>query len=173
VDAARYDAVYHAAVDVLRDRGFVVDRQDYRFGTVASEPLGAGTLVEVWRPNHATMNTALNASLNDHRRTVILTLAPLDPPAADPADAAAEPGTPTTATPRFYWLDVEVVIERRQDPRRRVGGAARGGAVSYLSATPVELTRRGITGTYWLPVGRDTALEQELAVEVLQRAGAI
>jgi len=106
------------------------------------------------------------------------TLAPLDAPAPRNAEAGAEADpaqqAPASAeAPRLYWLDVEVLIERQQEPRRRVGGATTGAVFSELAATPVELTRRGIDGPYWLPVGRDTALEKQIAVQVLRRAGVI
>jgi hypothetical protein len=38
VSAEAYRATFDASIDVLRDHGFVVGRQDYRFGRVTSQP---------------------------------------------------------------------------------------------------------------------------------------
>ncbi len=193
VAASDYDAVYDAAEAVLRDRGFKRDRRDYRFGVVQSRPQGAATLAEVWRPNNVTLGAALDSTLNDHRRTVTVTLEPLDasepvlellsaldpesPPESPPEvpsearesaqelDVATQGTSPAAA----YRLGVEVQIERRQSPNRRVGGGVRGQVFTSLTRTPIELQRRGIPGDYWQPIGRDPALEQQIAREILNR----
>ena len=45
IKAAQYDDAYEAAKLVLREHGFDLDRQDYRFGRVSSQPLGAPSAV--------------------------------------------------------------------------------------------------------------------------------
>src|SRR5688572_16983036 len=49
VDAAEYDRVFEASVDVLRDAGFRVNRRDYRFGDVVTYPDTSPTVFEPWK----------------------------------------------------------------------------------------------------------------------------
>jgi len=168
VAAADYEAALDATADVLRDRGFVVDRRDHRFGVVSTEPLGAATMFEVWKPNNVTADAAVRSTLNDQRRTVTVTLTPAwDRARPDQAQADAEQADATQAPP--YLLSVEVLIEQRQTVTRRVGGAPGSRAFSYLTAAPLELRRRGIEDEFWRPLGRDPALEQRLAEQITQR----
>ncbi|MCG8510191.1 MAG: hypothetical protein MI741_13265, partial [Rhodospirillales bacterium] len=44
VAAGNYETVYHAAIDVLRERGFDINRKDHRFGVITTHPRGAPTL---------------------------------------------------------------------------------------------------------------------------------
>lgn len=164
VEAAVYDATLTAAVTVLRDRGFVIDRHDRRYGVITTEPLGAATALEPWKRNNVNAHAALTHTLNDQRRVVTVTLTPVEP-------GQAEPGTEPADEADAYALGVEVQLERRQSVNRRVGGAPSNQVFNYVAATPVELRRRGIEGEYWQPVGREPALEQRIAEQITARIG--
>lgn len=168
VAAADYEAALDATADVLRDRGFVVDRRDHRFGVVSTEPLGAATMFEVWKPNNVNADAAIRSTLNDQRRTVTVTLTPAWDQAQGP-DAEAETEAEAEANTPPYLLSVEVQVERRQTVTRRVGGAPANRVFSYLDAAPVELQRRGIDDEFWRPLGRDPELENRIAQQITRR----
>ncbi len=173
VAAEDYDAALAATVAVLRDRGFVIDRQDRRFGVVTTEALGAATVFEPWKPNHVTAAAAVRSTLNDQRRTVTVTFTPAwDPPREeaerDAADPAAE-GEALASAPPPYLLSVEVQVERRQVVTRRVGGAPANRVFSYYDAPPAELRRRGLESDFWRPLGREPDLEAQIARQITQR----
>ena len=44
--AGEYDAMFEAAADALQAEGFTIDRRDYRFGQILSDPLVAATMFE-------------------------------------------------------------------------------------------------------------------------------
>lgn len=84
VDVSEYDRIFEATHHVLRDFKFTVERSDYRFGTVLTEPRGASTLAEFWRQDNSTFEQMLFATGNDLRRIVRVTLEPWDASMAQP-----------------------------------------------------------------------------------------
>ncbi|GAB4194804.1 MAG: hypothetical protein Kow00105_09050 [Phycisphaeraceae bacterium] len=161
IDSARYRACFDAAVDVLRDNGFVVDRRDYRFGVITTRPLGSPTVLEPWHAHNSTADQAWESTFNDIRRRVAVRLAK-NAASTDAGD------TPVSS----YNLEVEVVMERKQVPTRRLTGSAKRNVFSSLSAPPRELADKGVTGTYWEPIGRDRELESRLLAQILDRLKA-
>jgi len=153
IDAAEYPRVMDAAVIVLRDAGFQIDQQDYRFGRVTTQPLASPLLFEFWKPRSPDPQTRLESTLNDHRRTVTVTL------------------TPVTAVtpPAAYELTVQVLIERCQLPGKHLTGSTKN-IWAAPAVVPVEWRRRGIEARYWQPVGRDTAFEEQLLAQIIRRS---
>ncbi|MEM6459316.1 MAG: hypothetical protein AAF710_08005 [Planctomycetota bacterium] len=144
-----YPEVFEHTVRLLRSRGFVVDRQDFRFGVITTRPAGSPTLFEPWRIDNRTAELAARSTLGDLRRRVEVSFA-----AADPAG---------------YQLDVAVRLERLQVPQRRLNGVANGSVFGDLSHPPRDLGETETDGPFWRPIGRDTALEAELARLILDR----
>lgn len=181
IDAQEYDRVFRASVEVLRDYGFRVNRSDYRFGVVTTEPISSPTAFEPWI-NHNTTPTQAAGSTFDHlRRSATVLIEPVSPEeaaavdaiagAVEPAPAEASPEQPRPAAePEAYRLRVEVVLENQQVPVRRLNGAVTGGRFSDLSAVPAEWQQRNIAPTYWQPVGRDAHLERRLARDIIERS---
>ena len=176
---AEYEPAFRQSVAVLRDSGFVVDRQDYRFGQITSRPRPSSTIFEPWQRDHTYPDQALRATFGSLRRTARISLDPwvpddsMDTPsgqASDP-DPAPDPAPGAdSAPPMGYDLNVEVLIEQRQVATRRLDGRTRGTIFADLSAVPTELSRRGIQKEYWQPVGRDPHLESRLRRQILERA---
>lgn len=162
IDAAEYDRMFLAGAQVLRDHGFRVDRQDRRFGLLSTHPLDAPTAVEPWRTSNTTAGQAWQATLDHMRRTVNVMLEPIEHD--DDVDDESR------ATLGDYTLRVEVLLERRTNPTRRLTGTSQRNAFSRLSDVPAEWSRRGIAGSYWEPVGRDAYLEQRLIRAIVDRA---
>lgn len=170
--------MYQAAIDVLREEGLVVARQDYRFGRVTSEPFAAGTIAEPWRKSGRTLRQAARSTLNSQRRVVTVTIEST----AAPAGAKGESQSPLAkvAADRArlgegdYIVRVEVSIEQLQVPRRYLTGSTTGRSVfGSLSSVPAELEERGIAGNYWQPVGTDPYMEQHLLERIVRRSVAV
>ncbi len=168
IRADAYGRTYEAARRVLRDHGFELDRQDYRFGRITTRPLGSPTIVEIWHGSNSTAAQAAASTINDQRRLVTVML----DPAPKPSDLSAETVEQFTQTePAAYLLRVEVTIERHQHPQQRLSGSTKPNRlINRLSTVPTELKRRGIEGEYWLPISRDPYLEHRLLTAIVRRS---
>ncbi len=162
--AQRYDSLYHRAVQALRDAGFEIDRQDYRFGVVTTHPLGAPTVFEPWNQTNTTLGQIAESTVNDQRRVARVYLEPAGSEAADkPPDVAA--GAATEA--EDYQLRVEVLIERRSMAARRVtSSTSRARMFNNLRQVPTHLRDEGITRSEWIVIGRDEQLESRLLADI-------
>lgn len=163
VDAEQYRATFDAGVAVLRDAGFQINQQDFRFGRISSEPQGSPTVLELWKPDNVRAEEAWLSTFGDLRRTVTISLEPGDEPAA----RAQSDGEPSS-----YRLRVEVILERLQIPQRRMNGRTEGGVFADLREIPTELRNRGIRESYWQPIGRDPAFEQYLTRKIFEQTQA-
>jgi len=192
IDAQEYDRVYAATIDVLQNAGFTVDQRDYRFGLVGTAPRHSPTMLEPWHSDNTTSDQSSRSTLGHLRRTVQVHLEPLPetstehdaPPATAPQNqpvtaeatrnraaqdsSATQPATNTRTD--AYALRVEVQMQRRQVPVRRMTGSVQTGVFSELAAVPAEWRRRGIDAAYWQPVGRDPYLEQRLVRRIIHRS---
>ena len=167
IDAREYDRVYQAAVDVLRDYGFRVNRQDHRFGRVTSHPLDSATLAEPWRPHNTTGAQAWQSTLTHLQRTVTVFI---DPIPGQVGGAAAEDTADVANEPDAFHLRVEVLLENQQWPTRRLIPSEGGRMFSSLSEVPPDWRERGIEERYWRSVGRDPWLEDRLIRDIVERS---
>jgi hypothetical protein len=184
LQADQYEAYFDSATQVLRDNGFVIDRRDYRFGQITTRPQGSPNIFEVWNPQNTTADQAIESTLASEQRRVSVTFTGIASPdmASDlplpPAEGSGEgPPTQTGSDPASkmaagYAVQVRVILERRQIPTRRMAGSARRNVFSNLSAPPRDLIDRGITASYFEPVGRDEYLEARLIKQITDRANA-
>lgn len=164
IDAREYSRLFEASVRELRNLGFVVDREDYRFGQVTTKPLTSPTVFEFWKPLNSTMGQAVQSTANLERRTVQVFLEPVRPEGVEPPSAE---GAETNAGP--YQLRVEVMVERLQRPDAFVSGAS-DRPLGSLTGHPQEWQRRGIDDRYWLVIGRDEKLERRLVERIIRRS---
>jgi len=147
-----YARMYQAAIDVLRDNGYTIDRDDYRFGAVTTDAEQTRTLFEPWRRNGKTFMQAASATANRQRRVVRVQMEPIE-------------------HTDQYNLYVEAVVEQLQLPTRFLTGSTRGPAIfGHLRNVPEEYARRGITDGYWQTIERDPLLEQRLLDEIVRRS---
>jgi hypothetical protein len=187
VDRAEYDRLFQAAQAELWDRGFRVDRADYRFGKVESQPRTSPSIIEVWHPDNRTAYQAMESTVNHQRRIVTVTLEPQTPetPIVPPTEEEMEAAATQPTRYDTYLMRVEVMLEQKQVPSRQLTGSTRGERLQHtLHAVPLELRERGITGSnveslrrepgaYWEAVGRDYYLEQELLAAIVRRSLAV
>lgn len=179
IDAREYARVFDASVLVLRDLGYRVDRQDYRFGRVTTWPKGSATAAEFWRHEEFTPYQSLEATLNSQRRSIIVMLDPVEPSPEPDASAtltgrplAPLPGTPTSnANSQTYRLRVEVLVEEHQRPTEYLNGSTTGNRMnSALREVPAELANRGIAASYWQPTGRDPYMESRIVAQIIRKS---
>ncbi|MBB6429795.1 hypothetical protein [Algisphaera agarilytica] len=162
ITIADYPEAFQISAEVLRDAGFQVDRRDFRFGKVSTKPKGSPTLIEAWKPDNTYPDQSVRSTLGDLRRTVTVNFLPQN----DAPHADAESAKRLVST---YDLRVEVLVERLQIPQRRMNGSTNGVVFADLAEVPEELQARGITQSYWEPIGRDVHLEQRLLQQILDR----
>ncbi|MEM9021481.1 MAG: hypothetical protein AAGC44_13035 [Planctomycetota bacterium] len=158
VSPSEYRPAFDATVRTLREHGFRIARNDYRFGVISTYPKESPTLAEPWIGDHTTRAQARRATLNAERRVVTARL--------ERADGAIA----QTAGPDAFALFIEVEVQRRREPQRFLTHSAGGYITRQYTSVPVHLRGRGIEGVYWQAVGRDGLLEQRLLAEVLANA---
>ncbi len=159
IDAREYRRMFDAALLVLRDAGFVLDRRDYRFGIITTRPLFAPTIFEPWHARHTSSSTTLESTFNDQRRLVRVSLLPAQPTLPD--DATQPLNTDT------YQLIVEVQLERRQHGLQRLEGSADAG---HVISSMRRTDRANNQSDHWRAMGRDTALEERLLQQIVRRS---
>ncbi len=174
IDNSEYQSIFEATQLVLREQGFALDRRSYRLGVVDTLPLGSPTTFEPWKPLNTTLYQTAEATVNYQRRVVTVTIEPVQPeepilPESVTVGAATQPTT--QPAPETYLLRVEVQVQQLQIPTRQLSGTTRGLSVQRkLAAVPTEMSERGITDSYWEPLGRDYYLEQRLLSDIVRRS---
>jgi hypothetical protein len=163
IDAREYSAVFDAAILVLRDEGFTINRKDYRFGVVTTRPLFAPSVFEPWHVQNTTSYQTLESTLNSERRIVEVTIEPTGPaPGVGAVPAAPNPN---------YQLRVDVLIERHEYPMYQLSGSTSGYSVLDTYSGPSQLqTERGLLSVYWVPIAHDPYMEQQLIAEIIHRS---
>ncbi len=153
ISADRYDDAFNIAIATLRDHRFIVDRKDYRFGHISTQPRSSSAAFELWQGEHVTFNDAASSTLNDQQRIVSVLL---------------------ERSGNDYQLRVEVTLERLQNPTRILTGSTDGHAITNnLQAIPAEQKREGVNGPHWRKVGRDGHMERALLQAIKGRMESI
>jgi len=170
--AESYPAVHAAAVKVLRDNGFTIARNDYRFGAVTSDPKESPTLMEFWLDDATTRDQAQSDTLNAQQRTVRVTIQEYVDLEAALSSTNSDGGEGTDDTPKQYQLMIEVLVERLQQPDRYLTHSASNRLTATYRTTPRHLNNRGIDGTYAQVMTRDPLLERRLVQAIHQAVAA-
>lgn len=152
-EADQYRSAYEAAVQVLRDQGFVIARRDYRFGVITTEAKESPTAVEWWIDDATTRSQAHSDTLNAQQRSVTVRF---------------------TKSPQIedaHEMRVEVLVQRLQRPDRFLTHSATGQITATYAATPTHLSERGIDGPYVQTLARDTHLQRRLTQAIHDAIG--
>lgn len=168
ISANEYGRFFQAAVLTLREAGFQIDRHDYRFGRISTQPLPQATALEPWRSSGTRAEDALGSTMNFRRLVVTVALEPLGQGKADASAGGTGPSGAATLPPPSYTLRVQVDIEQLQRPDSYVTGSSR--VISRYGRAPAELAERGVPTAYWEPIGHDEKMAQELLQEILRRS---
>jgi hypothetical protein len=150
VGGANYDQLWDACADVARGEYFGLDRQDYREGLLTTRPLVSKQVWEFWRSDAGDLYYAVEDSVQTVRRTIHFEF-----------DRQANG---CTVTPK-------VLVERLAQPSRQITSSG-----EYRNLFRVETQQRvpgdvGPSDEYWYAVGRDYAMEAELAQAIQSRLG--
>jgi len=148
-----FDTLWKACKLAARDDGFILDRPGYRDGLMTTQPLTSKQFFQPWLHDVVDEHSLIQCSLATMRRTIHFEM------------------TKVGEGPAATWQCVpKVLVERYQVSERRVTNETEYRQVFTL--TPQQLNMQeererdptaGIPPLYWYPVGRDPALEKQLA----------
>ena len=151
VDARAFDPLWNTCRRVTEGIGFTIDRTDYRDGLLTTLPLTSKQFFEFWRGDVVTVHDLNQSSLGTMRRTVRWQI-------RHRADGS-------------YEAEPKVIVERYVSVERRITNVAQYRDI--FSIRLIDVDRQTEAGTpvpaaYWYAVGRDHALERNLAHRVDQ-----
>jgi len=153
-----FEAVWEGSLEVLRKYDFTIDRTDRRAGVITTLPLTGQQWWEFWRGDAATRRDLAESTIQTIYREAKVTILPQ----AEDSDA--------------YRVNVEVQATRADRPSVQVSSTSDafklyviGSETSVLKEDFGARPGRGEESTLD-PLGRDTALEQELEAEIAAAA---
>jgi len=142
-DPRVYGVLYEKLLDIVTDFGFEVESEFRVGGRIETFPLTAPGLGQPWKPGSPGFYQKLLASCQSIRQRLILQVQP-----------AVDGG---------YTVQVEVWRELEDLPRPIRATAS---AVAFRGDTTVErgseVIEAGVFDSTWVPIGRNTQLEQIL-----------
>ena len=176
IPTGEYDRSMQTAVDTLGRLGYrcaVIDREA---GIVDTDPLRAGSLVEPWRTDNATLSDAAANTVSPRRRQVRLTWVPVGAESVlvqpERLDGPTLPGTVAPTAPAALGggplvLRAIVSLEQQYTPGDRISPYSASLSSGY--SEPREATEGPVDRSPWTPVGRDEATEQRI-LGLIERA---
>ncbi|MFG0326521.1 MAG: hypothetical protein ACF8SC_04535 [Phycisphaerales bacterium JB037] len=171
VASGRYADAIDAATRVLSDRGYEVERIDARNGVVTSRPKPTTGLLTPFDDDQSGAGDEWQDFVNVQRRTVrIVFEAPgvADEPGPSAPAAPVEP-PPSVASSEGPWVGrIEVVVERRHRPNRRIEPESIRRSTRFGDP---ELASRGMAPEYFVAIRQDPALAGRLARAIEDRLG--
>jgi hypothetical protein len=142
-----FGRLWDACADTARNYQFPLDRLDYRDGVMTTAPVVSKQIFEPWRRDTGTFHELMISTLDTVRRTIRFDF------------ERAEDGS--------YVARPKVLVERLSQIQRRITSASEYTLV--FSAPGANITTdQGliIAARYWYAIGRDEALERDLADSV-------
>lgn len=176
VPAGQYDRSMQTAVDTLNRLGYRCTVIDREAGVVDTDPRRAGSLVEPWRTDNASLSDAAANTVSPRRRQVRLSWTPVgaEQPLVEPAtlggpevpgSKAPQPGADLAAAPLI--LRAIVSLEQQYTPGDRISPYS--ASLSSNFTEPRSATDGPVDRGTWTPVGRDEATEQRI-LGLIERA---
>jgi hypothetical protein len=132
-----YDQLWDAAAASAQQYWYDLDRQDYRNGILTTHPMVSKQFWEFWRHDAGDSYAEWQDTLQTVRRTVRFEF-----------DHSGNGGT----------VSPKVLVERFAQPNNQI--TSTGEYRNYFSADTADANK---TNDYWYPIGRDYALEAQLA----------
>ncbi len=146
-----FEAVWDASLSTLREYNFEIDRRNRREGLIVTRPLTGRYFAEFWRPDAATPMDVTEGTIQTIYRVAKVTVRP-----ASPDDS------------EHFTANVEVTTYRSNLPQPQVTSTSQ----AYdLFIRPGDVSRRRTMlgqeqETRMVKLGRDEALEREIAAEI-------
>ncbi|MBM4111546.1 MAG: hypothetical protein FJ254_09370 [Phycisphaerae bacterium] len=176
VPAGEYDRSVQTAVETLNRLGYQCAVIDREAGLVDTDPLRAGSLVEPWRTDNASLSDGAANTVSPRRRQVRLTWTPVGAEQAlvEPTTLVG-PVVPGAAAPRSsaafgtgpLILRAIVSLEQQYTPGDRMSSYSAN--LSSQFTEPRSATVGPVDRGTWTPVGRDEATEQRI-LGLIERA---
>ncbi len=176
LESAAYDRAFDAAVEAARKLGMPPSMRDRRAGVIETEPRIAGSLIEPWRVDNASLGQATDNTIASNRRVARFEFSvpgPVAavPPAAEPDPLAArEPPLDLTTYVGELELRVRVFIERAYVPGTRRNTWSREMSSRATIVSPATGAPDADTEPFWTPVTRDLDYEHRLLAAVAETA---
>lgn len=152
-----YDRLWDTCQSTARDDQFAFDQDDYRQGLLTTRPLPSRQFFEIWRNDCGDSYGVAQSSLQTIRRTIDFEFQSL---------------------PGGFVVTPKVVVERLAQLTLRITSPAEYSraftGVEPLSNDPAQEAARVVlqdSTEHWYAIGRDSALEAELAQEIQRRIG--
>ncbi len=168
-----YHNAFDAAIEAARKESLVGGFRDRRAGVVETQPTSAPTMLEPWHAVREPMQRTLESTLGHQRRRARFEFMPLLAP-DDQASAAAldllavdEVDADLTRYEGAMQLRVLVHVERLQRPGLRRSTWTRR-AASTATGPEDDVTENR---PFWVPMGRDEAMERRLLARVEKALG--
>jgi len=145
--SSNFEKLWDACANTARNYQFPLDRQDYRNGVLTTQPVISKQVFEPWRRDAGTAHGIWQSTLDTIRRTIRF-----DFVRADDGSYIARP---------------KVLVERLAQLQRRITSASEYTLVFTAPGANVT-TDQGviIAARYWYAIGRDEAMERDLANSV-------
>jgi hypothetical protein len=147
--SANYDQLWGASEAVARADFYSLDREDYREGLLTTRPLVSKQIWEFWRNDAGDAYEADQDSVQTIRRTILFEF---------------------DRQPSGCKVTPKVLIERLAQPNRRITSS--GEYKKFFNVPGRKTDVDNPTDDYWFSVGRDYAMEAELAAAIQQKLGA-
>lgn len=153
LSGADFEQLWQTGLEVLRRYNFRPDRQDRRAGVITTYPTTSAQWFEFWRPEVVGGFEAGEANLHTVRRQATVHIRP-----------AAEQGQ--------LYVSVQVDVYRYAAPERQVTTAS-GALQMFGERLPTAEGRMEPPAevSYWVPLGRDGRLEDELLRRIAWQVG--
>jgi len=156
VQSADFQKLWHACASTLINDEFEIDQQNYRSGLLTTQPMVSKQYFEAWRSDAGTVHEILQDSLQTIRRTVHVEF------------VRRPDGT--------YLAHPKVVKEQSSHPERRITTEAQfTQAFAAVGETDTRTNTEGasVPSRYWYALGRDEAMEKELANSIREKLAAV
>lgn len=171
VAAGRYAEAFEAAREALIEARFDLERVDAAAGVITTRPKQSAGAFTFWDTEQSTPAQQLEDTLHPQRRLVRVSFLLPEPPDDDRIESQAMAPSHLPDLRRHddgLILHVEVVIERRNRPNRRIETESIRRSSSFVDA---GLYPRRMTPEYWVAVRRDTHLARRIAGRIQERLG--
>lgn len=172
ISGPQYALAFDAAVDAARAQGMPATLRDRRSGVIETESRIAGSLLEPWRTDNASLNQTLENTLALQRRRARFEFTPLGlNPASDQVPTQpSEPHLDLSQHEGDLVLRVWVFVERAHNAGLRRSTWSR--SKTTISQLAVPEGESGLpAGQFWTPVARDLAYERRLMEQVQSALG--
>ncbi|MGI9014459.1 MAG: hypothetical protein ACR2GY_09450 [Phycisphaerales bacterium] len=181
VSPGAYAQTFDAAIECARDMGLYPETIDRRAGIITTTPRMAGSILEPWDRQNASLSQSLENTLQHQRRVARFEFVPVDQ-AGDADDVPGEtsqasvvPLDPVdddlTQSEHPLRLDVIVMVEREYRP-----GIRRSTWTHHVQSRTIEIDAAGqpVQGgeRFWTTVKRDHAAERRLLAAIDKRVQA-